>query len=110
VICVFSKNGMVIEWQKVRVQPEVRDLYLEKDREIWTAGLAREEGFLGKEVWLGENLEGIGGIEIILVIRWKREEDWKGMPKERQDDLDRRFREAVPEGWELVETLLYEVA
>jgi uncharacterized protein (TIGR03792 family) len=95
---------MVIEWQKVRVQPGVRDLYLEKDREIWTAGLAREEGFLGKEVWLGENGE------IILVIRWRREEDWQGMPKERQDDLDRQFREAVPEGWELVETRSYEVA
>lgn len=95
---------MVIELQKVRVQPGVRDLYLEKDREIWTAGLAREEGFLGKEVWLGEDGE------VILVIRWKREEDWKGMPRERQDDLDRRFRQAVPDGWELVETRSYEVA
>lgn len=43
---------MVIEWQKIRVRPELRDLFLEKDREIWTAGLAHEEGFLGKEVWL----------------------------------------------------------
>jgi uncharacterized protein (TIGR03792 family) len=101
---VFSKNGMVIEWQKVRVQPEVRGRYLEKDREIWTAGLAREEGFLGKEVWLGEDGE------IILVIRWKSEKDWKGMPKERMDDLDRRFREAVPEGWAWIETRSYEVA
>lgn len=93
---------MVIEWQKVRVQPEVRDLYLEKDQEIWTAGLAREEGFLGKEIWLGDG-------EVILVIRWQSEEDWKGMPTERMDDLDRRFREAVPEGWDLVETRSYEV-
>ncbi len=95
---------MVIEWQKVRVQPEVRDLYLEMDREIWTAGLAREKGFLGKEVWLGQDGD------VILVIRWQSEDDWKGMPKERQDDLDRQFREAVPEGWELVETRSYEVA
>ena len=101
---------MVIEWQKVRVQPEVRDLYLEKDREIWTAGLAREEGFLGKEVWLGETPETPEITEVVLVIRWESEEDWQGMPKERQDDLDRRFREAVPEGWELVETRSYEVA
>lgn len=101
---------MVIEWQKVRVHPEARGLYLKKDREIWTAGLAREEGFLGKEVWLGENVETPEDIEVILVIRWRSEEDWKGMPKERMDDLDRRFREAVPEGWELVETRSYEVA
>jgi uncharacterized protein (TIGR03792 family) len=98
---------MVIEWQKVRVHPEARGLYLEKDREIWTAGLARVEGFLGKEVWLGEDPEGT---EVILVIRWQSEDHWKRMPKERQDDLDRRFREAVPEGWELVETRSYEVA
>ena len=95
---------MVIEWLKIRVQPEIRGLYLEKDREIWTAGLALEEGFLGKEVWLEDNGD------VILVIRWNREEDWKEMPKERLDDLDRRFREAVPEGWELVETRSYEVA
>ena len=95
---------MVIEWQKVHVEPGVRDRYLESDREIWTAGLAREAGFLGKEVWLGED------IEVVLVIRWQSEEHWKGMPGERVDDLDRRFREAVPEGWELVETRSYEVA
>lgn len=95
---------MVVEWQKIRVEPEVRDDYLKKDREIWTAGLAREEGFLGKEVWLGD--EGA----VILVIRWQSEEHWKGIPQERLDELDSRFREAVPEGWELVETRSYEVA
>jgi uncharacterized protein (TIGR03792 family) len=98
---------MIIEWQKIRVRPELRDLYLEKDEEIWTAGLAREAGFLGKEVWLGE--EG-SQIEIILVIRWRSEEDWKGMPKERMDELDRRFRAALPEGWEVAEIRSYRVA
>lgn len=96
---------MVIEWQKIRVRPELRDRYLEQDREIWTAGLAREDGFLGKEVWLGE------GSEIVLVIRWDREEDWQGIAKERLDELDRRFREAVPEdGWERVEVRSYRIA
>jgi uncharacterized protein (TIGR03792 family) len=94
---------MVIEWQKIRVRPELRDLYLEKDEEIWTAGLAREAGFLGKEVWLGEDQE------IILIIRWRSEEDWKGIPKERLDELDRRFRTALPEGWEMAEMRSYRV-
>jgi uncharacterized protein (TIGR03792 family) len=93
---------MIIEWQKIHVRPELRDLYLEKDEEIWTAGLAREAGFLGKEVWLGEE-------EIILVIRWRSEEDWEGMPKERIDELDRRFRTALPDGWEMAEMRSYRV-
>ena len=97
---------MVVEWQKVRVRPELRDLYVLRDREVWTHGLAREPGFLGKETWLGED-----GSEVILIIRWREEADWKGMPQERQDALDRRFREAFPENeWELVETRSFQVA
>jgi uncharacterized protein (TIGR03792 family) len=98
---------LIIEWQKIRVRPELRDLYLEKDEEIWTAGLAQEAGFLGKEVWLGE--EEIVLSEIFLIIRWRSEEDWKGMPKERKDELDRRFRAALPEGWEVAEMRSYRV-
>jgi uncharacterized protein (TIGR03792 family) len=96
---------MVIEWKKVRVKPEARDRWLEKDREIWTAGLAREEGFLGQEVWLGE------GSEVIVLVRWRSEEEWKSIPQERLDDLTRRFSEAFPEeAWERIETCSYEVA
>ena len=95
---------MVIEWKRVRVKPEARDRWLEKDREIWTVGLAREEGFLGKEVWLGD------GSEVIVVIHWRTEEDWKGIPQERLDGLTRRFSEAFPEDdWERLETRCYQV-
>jgi uncharacterized protein (TIGR03792 family) len=95
---------MVIEWKKVRVKPEARDRWLEKGREIWTAGLAREKGFLGKEVWLGE------GAEVIVMVRWRTEEDWKGIAQERLDELTRRFGETVPEDdWERIETCSYEV-
>jgi len=96
---------MVIEWQKIRVKPEARDHWLRKDLEIWTAGLARREGFLGKEVWKGEE-----EAEVILVVRWRSEEDWKGIPQEHLDELDRQFGEAVPEGdWERLETRAYRV-
>lgn len=95
---------MVIEWQKIRVKPEARDHWLAKDLEIWTAGLARREGFLGKAVWRGE--EEV----VILVVRWRSEEDWKGIPQEHLDELDRRFGEEVPEdAWELLETRAYQV-
>jgi uncharacterized protein (TIGR03792 family) len=95
---------MVIEWQRIRVRPDRRDLYIKKDGEIWTAGLAREEGFLGKEVWRGE------GSEVVLVIRWRSEDDWKGIAQERLDELDRRFRAVVPkDDWEKVEERSYEV-
>lgn len=95
---------MVIEWQRVRVRPEVRDLYVEKDAEVWTPALRQEEGFLGKEVWLGED-----GSEVVLLIRWRSREDWEGIPEDRLRHLEERFRREVPEdAWEVVECRAYE--
>lgn len=93
---------MIVEWQRVRVDPGLRDRFLEKDEEIWTAGLAQEPGFLGKEVWRGEDPS-----EVVLVIRWESEEAWKGIPEERLQELERRFREHLPDSHEIVETRSY---
>lgn len=89
---------MVIEWQRVRMRPDLRQRFLERDEEVWTAGLAREPGFLGKEVWLGEDPG-----EVVLVIRWRSEEDWKGVAAGRLAELESRFRNGLPEGHEIVE-------
>jgi uncharacterized protein (TIGR03792 family) len=96
---------MIIEWQRVRVRPGLRERFVEKDAEIWTAGLAREAGFLGKEVWLGEE-----ETEVILVIRWESRERWEGVSRERLDAIDERFRRELASGHEIVETRAYEVA
>lgn len=96
---------MIIEWQRVRLRPGLRERFLAKDAEIWTAGLAREAGFLGKEVWLGEE-----ETEVILVIRWESRERWEGMTRERLDAIEERFRRELPSGHEIVETRAYEVA
>lgn len=96
---------MVVEWQRVRVRPGMRERFVEKDAEIWTPGLAREAGFLGKEVWLGEE-----ETEVILVIRWESHGHWKGIPQERLEAIEERFRRELPEGHGIVETRAYEVA
>lgn len=90
---------MVIEWIRVRVQPEARDDFVEADGEIWTPALAREEGFLGKEVWLGEEAG-----DVVLVIRWRSEEEWRRIPTERLKELEHCFDVAFGESYDLVET------
>lgn len=88
---------MVIEMQRLRVDPEHREAWLEADEEVWTPGLSGVAGFLGKEVWQGEDGE------MVLVIRWRSREDWDAVPKPLLDRLDREFRDRLPDGWELVE-------
>lgn len=55
---------MIIEWLKVKVSPELRERYIQKDAELWTAALSSYPGFLSKEVlWIHpENLS-----EVVLV-------------------------------------------
>lgn len=96
---------MIVEWQRVRVRPELLERYLEADEAIWTAGLRQEEGYLGKEVWLDRERPG----EVVLVIRWESERHWKGIPGERVEELERHFRERVPEGHEVAEMRAFEV-
>jgi len=89
---------VVIEWMRVRVRPDLVERYVEKDREVWTAGLEREEGFLGKEVWRGEEAG-----DLMLVIRWQSRGDWEAISKERLEELGRRFQEELPEGHEVID-------
>lgn len=43
------------------------------------------------------------------MIRWRSEQDWKEIPEARLEDLERQFRERMPEGHERVEMRAYEV-
>jgi uncharacterized protein (TIGR03792 family) len=85
---------MVIEMQRIRVKPEVRREWLAADREVWTEGLSGVPGFLGKEIWQGRDGE------MVLVVRWRSQEDWDAVPKPLLDRLDRAFRDRLPKGWE----------
>lgn len=96
---------MVIEWLKATVDPEVREQYVQKDEEIWTAALAEYPGFLGKEVWISpDNLT-----EVILVIRWSSFEAWDAIPPADLEQIEARVREAMGDTYELVGSARYQV-
>lgn len=96
---------MVIEWLKIRVRPELREQYIQKDAEIWTAALAGFPGFLGKEVWI----HPIDLSEIVLVIRWASREQWKAFPPERLQELEAAFNQVLPASHQIVEAGEYQV-
>ncbi|MBD1878814.1 TIGR03792 family protein [Coleofasciculus sp. FACHB-T130] len=96
---------MVIEWLQVRVPPELREKYIQKDGEIWTAFLAGCPGFLGKEVWLNPNEP----TEVILVIRWATREQWKSVASERLEEIERQFVQAMGEAFPIVQLAEYQI-
>ncbi|VXD12648.1 TIGR03792 family protein [Planktothrix paucivesiculata] len=77
---------MVIEWLKFKVDPEQSELFIQKDEEVWTAGLQKIPGFIGKEVWFDREQQ-----EIVMVIRWQSQEQWQAIPAKTLQELDEKM-------------------
>ena len=74
---------MIIEWLRFKVPPEKWEAFILRDEEVWTAGLKKFPGYLGKEIWVdaAEN-------EVVMLIRWETREQWKSVPQSIIDELD----------------------
>jgi uncharacterized protein (TIGR03792 family) len=74
---------MIIEWLKFKVPPEKWEAFIQRDQEVWTAGLKSFPGFLGKEIWV-DSVEN----EVVMLIRWETREQWKSVLQSTIDELD----------------------
>nr|WP_208492055.1 TIGR03792 family protein [aff. Roholtiella sp. LEGE 12411] len=100
-----GSKGVVIEFLKFQVAPDLRENFIQKDAEIWTAALAKFPGFLGKEVWITPN----GSQEIIIIIRWATQEQWKAIPQADLQAIEDQFLQAVGKSYPIVESAEYQV-
>lgn len=82
---------MVIEWLEFEVISQLREKFIQVDREIWTATLQQYPGFLGKEVWLAPNQVD----RVYLVIRWQTREQWKSVPLEVLAQTEKEFAQKM---------------
>lgn len=97
---------MVIEWLKFRIASGLREKYIQKDEEIWTAFLAQCPGFLSKETWIDPKESN----QIVFVIRWVSREEWKAIPAQVLAETEKRFAQEMGEGaYEMIETGEYQV-
>jgi uncharacterized protein (TIGR03792 family) len=94
-----------IEWLRFQVKPELRERFVQKDTEIWTAEHANRKGFLQKEVWISpKNLS-----EVVIVIHWATQDDWYSIPKQDVDQTEKRFAKAFGGDYKLVESAAYQI-
>ena len=97
---------MVIEWLRMRVTPELRETFVQKDNEIWTPVLAKYPGFLGKQVWLNPKQPD----EVVLVIQWESRAAWDAVSPRELETTEEKFAQAIGKGnYELVESKEYQI-
>lgn len=67
---------MYVEYLKFRVEPQLREQFVERDREIWTAALAAVPAFEHKELWLNPEDPS----ELVTIVYWRDRDQWKAIP------------------------------
>ena len=77
---------MIIEWLRFKVPPEKWEAFIQRDEEVWTAGLKNFPGYLGKEIWV-DSVEN----EVVMLIRWETREQWKSVLQSTIEELDRQM-------------------
>ena len=78
---------MVIELLKVTCPSEKHAAFIQRDGDVWTRGLMRHPGFVGKEVWTNPD----NPAQVILVIHWESMAQWRSFPREWRDELDAKM-------------------
>ncbi len=98
---------MYIEYLRFRVEPLLRDQFVQQDKAIWTVALSQNPGYHKKEVWLNPEDPG----EIIAAIWWSDRGQWKAIPITELTALEAQFTQAMGAGtYELVEAREYHLA
>jgi uncharacterized protein (TIGR03792 family) len=82
---------MVIEHLTLRVPLALRPRFLEADELVWTATLAAQPGYLGKETWV----YAADPDTLHLIIRWQSRAQWQAVPANLLADADTRMADAM---------------
>ena len=83
-----SYDVAVVEHLRVKVPAEGRQAWLAAEQGSWEPWLAQQDGFLDRQLlWDADREEGT------LLIRWASKDQWKAIPPEAVDAVQRRFEE-----------------
>ena len=88
-----------VEFLIFEMEPELRDRFLQIDRQHWTETLRRQKGFISKEVWVDELHPG----QVTFVTYWESKALWKAIPAYELAETDRRFKAAFGHPFRLIE-------
>ena len=78
----------VVEHLRIQVPNERRQAWLKAERGSWEPWLARQEGFIGRDLlWDPEAEEGT------LLISWRSREAWKAIPEQEVEAVQERFEQ-----------------
>ena len=88
-----STNKIVIEHLRLHVSDQERQAWLEAEKGSWEKWLKEKKGFLGRKLFWDPERE-----EATLMISWATRNEWKSIPQEEIDAVQKHFEELARQG------------
>jgi uncharacterized protein (TIGR03792 family) len=83
-------STMVVEYLHLKVPAAERQAWLLAEQQSWGPWLAEQDGFLGRDLYWDPSRE-----QGVLLIRWRDQEAWFGIPSQELDAVQERFEAAA---------------
>jgi uncharacterized protein (TIGR03792 family) len=98
-------SEMVIEHLVLSVPLALQPRFMQTDAVVWTATLAAQPGFLGKETWA----EAADPDKLHLIIRWQSRAAWHAIPPALLAETDARMTAAFGQPCAVISCADYDV-
>ena len=84
------QGEMVIEELRLKVPADVKEAWLNAEKEIWEPWLSSQDGFLGRQLFLDKEKE-----EALILVNWKSKKLWKSIPMSEVNIVQQKFDDNV---------------
>ena len=84
------KSEMVIEEIRLKVPVDIKEAWLNAEKEIWEPWLSSQDGFLGRQLFWNKEKE-----EALILVNWENKELWKSIPMSEVNIVQEKFEDHV---------------
>ena len=100
------QGEMVIEELRLKVSADVKEVWLNAEKEIWEPWLSSKDGFLGRQLFWDKEKE-----EALILVNWESKKLWKSIPMSEVNIIQEKFEDKVKTALNVLENpfeLIYE--
>ena len=84
------QTEMVTEELRLKVPADVKEVWLNAEKEIWDPWLPSQDGFLGRILFWDKEKE-----EALILVNWKSKKLWKSIPMSEVNVVQQKFEANV---------------
>ena len=100
------QNELVTEELRLKVPADMRDVWLNAEKNIWEPWLSSQDGFMGRQIFWDKEKE-----EALILVNWKNKKLWKNIPMTEVIKVQEKFENNVKTSLNVIENpfkLIYE--